>query len=163
MSTKDAFNGAVTAYTDYYSFVRATIHELGLEGTCALMTKSDTARGVKVGKSVKEEAGGKPFDAIEASETILDMAKGIGGIDDVLEKSHDKVVTVTKFGNCPVYEAAKAAGMEDHVIETLCKAGALVFFDNMVKQLDPRLSYKLRAFRSRKDGGCVEEIAMARR
>jgi len=160
MSTEDAFNGAKIAYTDFYTYIDNAIQGLGMKRTCALMTKSDEARGVKVGKMIKSQAGGKVFDANEASQTILDMAKEIGATDDVLEKSPEKVVTVTKFGNCPLYEAAKATGMDDKTIETLCHAGALVFFDNMVKQLNPNLSYRLRKFRSVDDGGCVEEIVL---
>lgn len=160
MCTNNAFNGAKTAYMDFYAYIDETIKEFGMDRICALMTKSDEARGVKVGKMIKEQAGGKVFDANETAQTILDMAKEIGATDDVLEKSTDKVVTVTKFGNCPLYEAAKETGMDDKTIETLCHAGALVFFDNMVKQLNPKLSYRLRSFRSVDDGGCVEEIVL---
>lgn len=160
MSNQDAFNGAKTAYIDFYAYINTAMQELGMGRACALMTRSDEIRGVKVGQLIKEQSGGKTFDAEAAAETILDMAQQIGATDDVLEKSPEKVVTVTKFGNCPLYEAAKATGMDDKTIETLCHAGALVFFDNMVKQLNPDLSYRLRKFRSVADGGCVEEIVL---
>lgn len=160
MSLIDSFNGAKIAYTDYFSYINTVIKDLGMEHTCALLTISDEARGTNAGKDIKEHSGGKEFDAIETAKTILSMANEIGAVDDVLEQSPNKVVTVTRFGNCPLYEAAKAAGFDDTTIEQLCHAGSLRFFDTMVKQLNPDLSYQLRKFRSVEDGGCVEEIVL---
>lgn len=161
MSLTDSFNGAKIAYSDYFSYINTVIEELGMEHTCALLTRSDEARGTLVGKGIKEHSAGKEFDAIETAKTILSMANEIGAVDDVLEQSPQKVVTVTKFGNCPLYEAAKIAGFNDITIEQLCHASSLRFFDTMVKQLNPNLSYQLRKFRSAEDGGCVEEIVLA--
>lgn len=162
MSTPNTFSGATTAYMDYYAYVNTVIHELGIEKACALMTKSDKARGISVGKAIKDQSGGKLYDVQEAAQTVLAMAKEIGATDDVLQESTEKVVTVTKFGNCPLYEAAKEIGLDDQTIKTMCHAGALVFLDNMVKQLNPNLSYRVKKFRSVEDGGCVEEIVLNR-
>jgi hypothetical protein len=160
MSTKDTFNSAKISYTDFFAYINTVVQEIGMDRVLALMTKSDEARGVKVGKMIKEQAGGKEFDVKEAARTVINMAKEIGGIDDVLEKSPQRVVTRTRFGNCPLYEAAKEVGLDDNTIETLCRAGSLRFLDTMVKQLNPNLSYRLRKFRSVDDGGCVEEIVL---
>lgn len=157
MAMKKTFDTAVTAYTDYYSYIRTAVEDLGLQHACKILTTSDTGRGIQAGKAIRAEDTKKKYDAVVTAKIIIDMAKEIGGIDDVLESSPENVVTVTKFGNCPVYEAAKAAGLDDKTIEKLCRAGSIVFFDKMVKQLDPSLSYRLKAFRSQKDGGCVEE------
>jgi hypothetical protein len=160
MSTKDTFNGAKTAYTDYYTCFKTVVQEIGMVRALSLMTKSDEARGIEIGKKIKDEAGGKVFGLEKAAETIINMAKGIGGIDDVLKKGPKKVVTLTKFGNCPVYDAAKEVGLDDKTIEAMCHAGSLRFLDEVVKQLNPKLSYRLREFRSADYGGCVEEIVL---
>lgn len=154
----DIFKGATMGYMNYYSFINTLIDELGMEKTFALMTKSDEARGIRVGKSMKEEAGEKEFDIHETLLTIVDMAKEIGGIDDIVEDTKDRAATVTGFGNCPVYEAAKATGMDDQMIEAMCRASACVFLDNVVKQLNPELTYKVSKFRDAECGGCLEEI-----
>jgi hypothetical protein len=160
MSTKDTFNGAKTAYTDYYTCFNTVAKKIGMASALSLMTKSDVARGKEIGKKIKDEAGGKVFGLEEAADIIINMAKGIGGIDDVLEKGPKKIVTLTKFGNCPVYEAAKEVGLDDNTIEAMCRAGSRRFLDEVAKQLNPELSYRLREFRSEVCGGCVEEIVL---
>jgi len=162
MSTKDTFNGAKIAYTDYYTCFKTVVQEIGMVRALSLMTKSDEARGIKIGKMIRHEAGGKVFGLEKAAETIINMAKGIGGIDDVLEKNPEMVVTLTRFGNCPVYEAAKEVGLDDKTIEAMCRAGSLRFLDEVAKQLNPKISYRLREFRSEACGGCVEEIVLDR-
>ncbi|MCH5276150.1 MAG: L-2-amino-thiazoline-4-carboxylic acid hydrolase [Lachnospiraceae bacterium] len=158
MSNKDVLSGATVAYTAYFDYVRTLINEIGKEKALAYMAQSDTARGTKAGAEIKAQAGGKDFSAKEAIETIVEMAKGVGGIDEIIEKTDDYAKSVTAFGKCPVYEAGKAIGMEDEEIETLCRASSLHFLDSVVRQLNPNLCYKVTAFRSEKDKGCVEEI-----
>lgn len=154
----DKFKGATMAYTNYYSFIKTLINEFGKEKTFALMTKSDEERGIRVGKAMKSEAGDKKFDIYETLLTIVDMASEIGGIDRIVAKTKDRVATVTQFGDCPVYEAAKATGMDDQMIEEMCRASACVFLDNVVRQLNPDLTYKVSKFRDAECKGCLEEI-----
>lgn len=154
----DKFKGATMAYTNYYSFIKTLIGEFGKEKTFALMTKSDEERGICVGKAVKSEAGEKAFDIHETLITIVNMANEIGGIDVIVDETEDRAATVTKMGDCPVYEAAKAAGMDDQMIEAMCRASACVFLDNVVRQLNPELTYKVSKFRDAGCGGCLEEI-----
>lgn len=158
MERTEAFKGAMTAYVDYYTYIRTLIDGLGTEETFAFMTKADLKRGSDVGRKIKEEAEGKEFSISEALHTIIDMAKGIGATDTILEDTDHRGATVTNFGDCPIYEAAKETGMEDSMIEAMCRAGACVFLDSVVKQLNPKLVYRVSEFRSEEHGGCVEEI-----
>lgn len=158
MSEEDVFSGATVAYTAYFSYVKTLIEKMGKEKALAYMTQSDTARGTKAGAEIKAEAHGKDFSVKETMEKIVEMAKGIGGIDTVLEVDDDHAKTVTAFGKCPVYEAGKAVGMEDEEIEELCRASSLPFLDSVVKQLNPNLCYLVTEFRSEKYQGCIEEI-----
>ena len=158
MSDKDVLSGATVAYTAYFSYVKTLMNEMGKEKALAYMMQSDTERGTKAGAEIKAEAGGKDFSVKETMETIVEMAKGIGGIDTVLEVTDDRAKTVTAFGKCPVYEAGKAVGMEDEEIETLCRASSLPFLDSVVRQLNPNLCYTVTGFRSEEYQGCVEEI-----
>lgn len=158
--SESTFNGAKTAYLSCFSYINALINEVGIEQAFALMTKSDKPRGIGVGNEIKAEAGGKDFTIKETLETITEMAKDIGGIDVLLELTDSKAVTLTAFGKCPIYEAAKQIGMDDKTIEALCRASSLVFLDSVVNQLNPKLRYKVSHFRSEEYGGCVEEIIL---
>lgn len=158
MSEKDVFEGAKVAYIAYFSYVKVLMDKYGTEEALKLMTKSDTIRGISAGADIKAEAGGRDFTVKETMDTIVEMAKGIGGIDTVLEVSEDRARTVTELGKCPVYEAGRAVGMEDELIEKLCRASSLAFLNSVVQQLNPELGYYVTEFRSETYQGCVEEI-----
>ncbi len=155
---EERFIGASTAYIPYCAYVDELIKSIGKERTFELLSSSEKSRGTRVGKSVKEENPDVQYDLKKVMETIVEMASQIAGIDKVIELNDQRAVTVTEFGKCPVYEAAHSFGIPDEQIEELCRAGSLVFLDNVVKQLNPNLTYKVREFRSEKYKGCVEEI-----
>lgn len=155
---EERFIGASTAYIPYCAYADALVKSIGREKAFGILSASEKARGAKVGKSVKEENPDVKYDLKKVMETIVEMASQIAGIDKVIELNAQRAVTVTEFGKCPVYEAAHSYGMPDEQIEELCRAGSLVFLDNVVKQLNPDLTYRLREFRSEKYKGCVEEI-----
>jgi hypothetical protein len=157
---KNEFTGAVDVYRTYFSCINTMIKKFGAEEVLAMMSESDGNRGVKVGQEIRASAGGEDFDIHKAFHTIIEMASDIGGQDTVIYETDTHAATVTKFGKCPVYEGAKAAGMADDEIERLCRASSLVFLNTVVKQLNPKLKYIVSAFRSEEYGGCVEEIVV---
>lgn len=151
--------GAKTAYMTSCSYLQEMIKEMGPDRTYALMTASDSERGKKVGKMIREQEGGEEFDLDKILNTILKMANDIGASDTVLDVTENKAVTVTEFGRCPIYEAAKEIGMNDKEIEAMCRAGSLPFLNSVVKEFNKDFCYRVTAFRSKEHGGCVEEIA----
>jgi hypothetical protein len=157
---KNEFTGAVDVYRTYFSCINTMIKKFGAEEVLAMMSESDEQRGIKAGQEIRTSAGDEDFDIHKAFHTIIDMASDIGGQDTIMYETDTHAATVTKFGKCPVYEGAKAAGMEDGEIERLCRASSLVFLNTVVKQLNPKLKYIVSAFRSEEYGGCVEEIVV---
>lgn len=160
MKEKNEFTGAVDVYRSYFGCINTMIQELGAEKVLAMMSESDKQHGIQAGQEIRAGSGGEDFDIPKALHTIIDMAGDIGGKDTILDVSDTHGSTVTKFGKCPVYEGAKAVGMDDAEIEQICRAGSLVFLNSVVKQLNPKLKYKVSAFRSEEYGGCVEEIVI---
>lgn len=154
---KDVFEGAKVAYTAYFSYLQAVIDRLGEEEALKLMTISDTARGTKAGREIRGDK--PPFSLNKTRDTIIKMAKDIGGIDTVIEQDDRHVCTLTALGKCPVYEAGHAVGMSDERIEKICRASSLAFLDSVVEAFNPELCYKVRAFHDEQIGGCIEEIA----
>jgi hypothetical protein len=86
------------------------------------------------------------------------IEQGFGIPSEVIEASPESVVL--KIARCPVYEAARALGMEPEAIEASCRAGSVSFMDAMAKQLNPELRYELRRFRSAPDDACEEAILL---
>ncbi len=160
MKEKNEFTGAVDVYRSYFGCINTMIQKLGAEKVLAMMSESDKNRGIKVGQEIRASGGGEDFDIPKALYTIIDMASDIGGQDTILDVSDTHGATVTKFGKCPVYEGAKALGMDDTEIEQICRASSLAFLNSVVKQLNPKLKYVVSAFRSEQYGGCVEEIVI---
>lgn len=160
MSTKETFNVAKTVYTNFYAYINAVAQEIGLERALALLTKTNEASGTELGKKIKEQSGGKEYDVPKTAQEVINLAKGIGGIDEVIEDTPQRVVTKTGSGKCPNYEAAKAAGLDNDTIKAICATGSLRFFDTLVKQLNPDLSYRLKKFRSGPDDFCLEETVL---
>lgn len=120
------------------------------------MTISDNARGKKAGEEIRGEE--PPFSLEKTRDTMIEMAKGIGGIDTVIEQDDRHICTLTAMGKCPVYEAGHEIGLSDECIEKICRASSLAFLNSVVQALNPDLCYKVQAFRDESLGGCVEEI-----
>lgn len=154
------FKGAETAYMSSCSYIKSVMETIGVEETLNLMQQTDEKRGIQVGKAMKAELGNRDLDMDELLEVIVKMAKDIGGMDTIIEKTPEKAVTVTGMGKCPIYEAAKSIGMSDSEIEKMCRASSAVFLDKVVEQLNPKFTYQVKKFRSLEDGGCVEEIVV---
>lgn len=152
----DVFDGAKVAYMAYFSYVRTVIDKLGEEEALKIMTISDTARGTKAGQDIRGDQ--PPFSLEKTRDTIIDMAKGIGGIDTIIEQDDKHVCTLTALGKCPVYEAGHDIGLRDELIEKICRASSLAFLDSVVQAFNPDLCYQVCAFRDMQKGGCIEEI-----
>lgn len=159
MTIEDTFNGAKNAYIEFFAYINIVAQEIGMEEAIALKTKTSEAMGATQGQMIKEQAGVEEFDAKAAALLTQKAIEGLGISSETIEESPQKVVF--KVGQCPLYEAAQALGLDAETIETLCHAGALRFMDTMVKQLNPNLNYRLRKFRSAADNCCEEEIVLA--
>jgi hypothetical protein len=96
-------------------------------------------------------------DAQTAYSMLEGVIAALGIGVEMLEASPEKVVF--KPGRCPVYEAARTLAVDHEASEANCRSSAIPMMDAMVKQLNPRLSYRLRTFRSGDGASCVEEIA----
>ena len=158
MSIEDTFNGAKNESSFFYAYFNAVAQEIGMERALALATKTFESMGTKLGKMIKEQAGVEEFDPKAAALQVINFAKGIGTILELIEESPQKVVI--KCGRCPSYEAAQEVGLDAETMETLCRASALRILDTTVKQLNPDLNYKLTKFRSAADDFCEEEIVL---
>jgi L-2-amino-thiazoline-4-carboxylic acid hydrolase len=158
MATEDGFAGAKEAFMFFEAFVNAVAQEIGMERTLGIMTKMSEDGGAMQGKMMKQQAGAKEIDAKEAW-SLLKTAVGNLVLRFQLVEENPKRVVI-KAGRCAVYEAGQALGLDGKTIETVCRAGGNRFDDTLVKQFNPRLSFRLRKFRSSADDFCEEEIVL---
>jgi hypothetical protein len=115
--------------------------------------------GVLQGRMAKEQAGMKDFDAKAAHLVCSQLIGGLGITTEVTKRGTQEVVY--KVGRCPVFEAAQLMGQDVQTCEAACRAGAISFMDTVVKQLNPKLRYEMRKYRSAPEEPCVEAIVLA--
>ncbi|MCK4897189.1 MAG: L-2-amino-thiazoline-4-carboxylic acid hydrolase [Anaerolineales bacterium] len=158
MTIEDTFRGAKNGYIYYFAYLTMVAEEIGMGRAIALENKMCEARGAIDGNLIKEQAGVEEFDAKAVAFLAENYVESIGISSEVIAESPQKVRF--KIGRCPLYEAAQAVGLEDEIIETLCRAGPVRNMDSIVKQLNPNLNYQLRKFRSSEENFCEEMIEL---
>ena len=158
MAIEDTFSGAKNAFTFHGAYLNTVAQEIGTERALALWTKTSETIGAMQGKMMKEQAGIEEVDAKVAYSLTKAVPESLGLLFDVLEESSTTVRM--RCRRCSVYEGWQMAGLDDKTRETMCRAGSLRFMDAAVKQLNPRLSYELRKYRSGPDDFCEEQIVL---
>jgi serine/threonine-protein kinase len=109
-------------------------------------------------QKLKDGLGTERADAKTTSRLLAELIRPLGFKPEVLEASPNRVLL--KPGRCPIYEAGRALGMEHSAIEAWCRTRPLRLTDQAVKELNPRLRYRLLQFREGPDDSCVEEILL---
>lgn len=155
MANREAFDAAVQTLTLFNAYVHAVGQEIGPERARGLVTKTFENMAVKQARLMKEHAGVVEFDAQTAFSALSIVPKTLGIHMDVVEQSPAKVVA--NSSDCPIYEAAKAMGMDHNAIEGLCRSGPAKFMAVAAEQLNPSLEYRLN-FRPTPDGCCEEQV-----
>lgn len=158
MTIDDVFNAAKAGYTYLHAYTNTVAQEIGRERAVGLMTKMFENMGAMRGKMMKERAGVKEFDAKAAWSPIKISKDTIGQSYEVVEESPQRVVV--RNGRCPIYEAARALGMDANTIETVCRGGPVRTMNAAVKQLNPNLNVLLQKFRSTPGDFCEEVIIL---
>ena len=75
---------------------------------------------------------------------------------ELVEESPEK--SVLRGNKCPLYTAGQMLGLNDKTIEERCRSGGFEFMNALIKQLNPKLTYQLRKFRSSPEDYCEEAI-----
>ncbi len=109
-------------------------------------------------QELKDRTGARPVDAKTASRILKELVELVGFEPQLLEASPNRLLF--KPGRCPIYEAGRALGMQHSAIEAWCRTRPLQLVDQAVRELNPRLRYRLLQFRTGPDDSCVEEIVM---
>ncbi|MCK4736562.1 MAG: L-2-amino-thiazoline-4-carboxylic acid hydrolase [Methanophagales archaeon] len=155
MAIEDVFNGAKAAMILNYGYINTVAQEIGMERALALYTKMCENMAAMQAKMMKEQAGIKEFDAKAAWSLLKTTPDSVGCSIEVVEESPRRVRV--KIGKCAVYEAAQTMGLD---LKAFCLAGPNRFMDTGAKQLNPKLSFQMRKFRSAPDDFCEEEVVL---
>jgi predicted ArsR family transcriptional regulator len=158
MAKQDTFDGVKAGLMMYDALLLGVAEQLGMERAVALQSKVMEKMGTTQGKAIKKQVGDKKFNAKTAWPLVNTVDESLGVSAKVMEESPNRVVFVN--GRCPIYDAAYELGIDNKIIETMCRSGSVVFLDVMAKQLDPNLTVRLINHRTKPDGFCEHEIVM---
>ena len=156
MAIEDNLNAATSAYAFYDAYMNTVAQEMGMEKALALHTKMCENMGPLRGQMLKGQTHIKDFDAKAAYSVVKTVPNTLGIATEVLEESPQKVRFKCK--QCSVYEAAMLVGLDQKTREAICRNGSIVFMDKVLKQLNPKLSYRLVKYRSSAGDFCEEAI-----
>lgn len=160
MAIEDTRTGARTGLTLLLGYVGTVAGEIGMDRALELDTKLCRQMGAAQGQMLKQQVGVDEVDAATASQLVSQaLAGGFGIQADTLESTAERAAL--QVGECPVYQAAQAVGMDHEEIQAVCQAGSLPFMAAMVKQLNPQAVYRLERFRAGPNGTCQEVIEIA--
>ena len=158
METNETFNGAKAAFTFHHLYLNRVGQELGLAKAIDLESEMCEKTGRLQGKYIKINSGIRAFDPKTAYALVKAVPEGYGIVSEIMEEGPHKVKI--RCHHCPVYEGASDAGLDEKTRRQLCYKGTVKYMDSMVKQLNPRLSYRLTKYRTAADDICVEEIVL---
>lgn len=157
MTDDQVFVATRKVYALYAAFFKAVAQELGMEKALALHASAHEEQGIASAKLIKDKIGGAPFD-IEKLGTILQQSNLSIGINSALAE-----VTASsalfKNSQCPMYDGYRMGGLNDETAEALCQKGAAAKLGTMLKQIDPRITYRLKYYRLKPNEACEEEIS----
>jgi len=159
MVNEDAFNGAVFAFAGAFGLVSAIAQQEGFDKALEVDRAVYSQLGAASGQMIKQQAGIEdPVDAQTAFGLLRGVMDTLGMDCVVLEEGPTRVSFST--GLCPVYMAGKNVGWSHEMLFSSCRAGSMGMLDAAVKQLNPKLAWRIARYRDNAEASCVEEIVL---
>ncbi len=159
MSNNDKLRGATSAFTLHYAYLNSVAQELGFDRAETISADVCRMMGTARGKRIKELMDLEELTPETAAEVARkSIEEDFGIISYAIEAGPERIVLQCE--QCPVYDGALNAGMNHEAIENQCRFAPLGYMDALIRELNPKLNYRLRKFRNSADGKCEEEIVL---
>lgn len=160
MSTELTRKGVKTGAMFLYAYRNGVAEAIGQEQALAIHKDVNVAMGSAFGKQLKEQLGEGEMDAAAVGRIVADLCTDMmGATPEIVSESPTEVVF--KQGPCAFYDATVELGMHPADIVTSCNQTSMAFMDAMVRELDPRLSYRSKSHRVNGEGHCYDVLARA--
>ena len=153
MSREELFNVAKASFGICGGFFKDTAQEIGKEKALELYGKQGDAFGEMLTGMLKEQLGGKELDMKTFASVMTGALDGFGFSYQMDETPTHVKVTVHK---CPLYEAYKAAGLDEGTVEAMCGKMSTAEYGQIEKAF-PGIKADV-TFRPQPDAPCVEEF-----
>ena len=160
MAIEDVFEGARTALIIFDAYVNTVAQEIGRERAMSLLAKTAEDLGIMQGTMMKKQPGIREVDAKAAWPLLKSVPQSLGISLEMIEETPQRAVAKVGIGKCSVYEAAQMLEMDAVSIEAMCCTGPERLMNAAAKQLNPKLSFRVRKFRSSPQDFCEEEVIL---
>ena len=157
MNEEQVFIATRKVFALYAAFFKAVAQEIGMEKALALHASAHEEQGMASAKLIRDKVGDAPLD-IQKLGSILQQSNLSIGIQSELAQTTASSA-LFKNSQCPIYDGYRMGGLNDETAEELCQIGAAAKLGTMLKQIDPRITYRLKHYRLKSDEVCEEEIA----
>ena len=151
------YSAATKVYALYGALFKEIVKEIGEGKALTLHKKAHEQIGLKTGKQIREQMGDIEYD-LETLTTVLQKGNQGIGIDCQMVKGPDSLLL--RNLRCPMYDGYRMGGLDDGMAETLCQVGAPAKLWTTLKELNPRVVYKLIHYRDSPEERCEEEIIL---
>ncbi len=156
MTEEQVFVATRKVYALYAAFFKAVAQEIGIEKALALHALAHEEQGMASAKLIKEKIGDAPFDLQKLGLILQQSNLSIGINSELVEATGSSALF--KNWQCPMYDGYRMGGLDDETAEALCQKGAAAKLGTMLKEIDPRITYRLKSYRLKPDEPCDEEI-----
>ncbi len=157
MSDERVYLATRKVFALYASLLKAVADELGIGKALVLHAKAHEEQGFASAVLIKQKLGGAKVDIETLSNVLRDSNRSIG-IDSQLAQADERVACF-RNSQCPMYDGYRMGGLDDETAEALCQVGAAAKLGTMLKQIDPRIKYRVKHYRVRPEEPCEEEIS----
>lgn len=157
MTEEQVFQATRKVYALYGAFFKAVAQEVGIEKALALHAHAHEEQGIASAKLIKEKMGDARFDIQRLGSVLRESNLSIGIGSELVRASASSALF--KNSQCPMYDGYRMGGLDNETAEALCQKGAAAKLGTMLKQIDPRITYRLRYYRLKPDETCEEEIS----
>lgn len=154
---EESYDAAVKVYALYGAFFNKVAKELGKQKALVLHREAHEIMGVETGKKLKEQMGDREYDLKTLAEILKKSNMSIG-IDSQMVEGPGSLLL--RNARCPMYDGYRMGGVDDGTAEALCQVGAPAKLGSTLKELNPKLSYRLTHYRDRPSNRCEEEVSL---
>jgi len=155
--SQEFYDVAVKIYALYGAFFNKVARELGQQKALVLHQEAHEIMGVETGKKLKEQMGDREYDLKTLAEILRKSNMSIG-IDSQMVEGLDSLLL--RNARCPMYDGYRMGGVDDGTAEALCQVGAPAKLGSTLKELNPKISYRLIHYRDRPTNRCEEEVSL---
>jgi len=155
--SEESYSIAVKVYALYGAFFNEVVKELGKQKALALHQRTYELMGVETGKKLRKQMGDIEYDLRTLAEILRKSNVSLGIDSEMVERPGSLLLSNAR---CPMYDGYRIGGLDDDTAKALCQVGAPAKLGSTLRELNPKVSYRLIRYRDGPADRCEEEVRL---